>query len=174
MSKKVGGIPSFRYVANGLGAVVLLSEPRHFSPSRGEIPDMKSPRILVVDDSEVGRNLLLGQLAFLHLDAESAESGAQAVQLAATGRFDLILMDIFMPEIDGLEATSRIRALQRRGVRACPIIAVTGGADKHTCITGGLDDFVNKPILLDDLKRVLARWLPSTMYTVDGQLNSTA
>lgn len=123
---------------------------------------MQTPTVLIVDDSEVGRNLLLGQLAFLGLVGEVAASGEEAIAKSRTSSYQLILMDIFMPGIDGMETTSRIRAEYRQaGRRHVPIIAVTGGADRQECLTSGLDDFVNKPILIDDLRRVIARWLPA-------------
>jgi CheY-like chemotaxis protein len=120
---------------------------------------MPKPKVLVVDDSEVGRTLLLGQLSHLGYDAEAVDSGALAVDKAAGGEFGLILMDIFMPGIDGIEATKQIRQQQlTSGMRRIPIIAVSGGADRQSCLAGGLNDFVGKPILLEDLRRVLAQW----------------
>jgi CheY-like chemotaxis protein len=131
---------------------------------------MHRPRVLVVDDSEVGRGLLLGQLSYLGFDAEAVDNGSLAVQKAAEGQFDVILMDIFMPGIDGLEATRRIRQQeQETGSKRKLIIAVTGGADKQTCLDAGLDDYVSKPILLDDVKRVLLRWLSPVRLHTDLQ-----
>jgi CheY-like chemotaxis protein len=113
---------------------------------------------------------LLGQLSYLGFDAEAVDNGSLAVQKAAEGQFDVILMDIFMPGIDGLEATRRIRQQeQETGSKRKLIIAVTGGADKQTCLDAGLDDYVSKPILLDDVKRVLLRWLSPVRLHTDLQ-----
>jgi HPt (histidine-containing phosphotransfer) domain-containing protein len=80
--------------------------------------------------------------------------------------FDLILMDCQMPEMDGFEATAEIRrreAVQTKG-RRIPIIALTAGAvegDREKCLAVGMDDYVTKPFSLDQLERVLRRWLPA-------------
>ncbi|HEY9776872.1 MAG TPA: response regulator [Planktothrix sp.] len=121
---------------------------------------MSKPRVLVVDDSEVGRTLLLSQLSHLGYEAEAADNGVKAVDKVMQGDFSLVLMDIFMPGIDGIEATRQIREYQtQQGKSRIPIVAVTGGADRQACIAGGLDDFVSKPIMLDDLRRVITQWL---------------
>jgi CheY-like chemotaxis protein len=135
---------------------------------------MPKARVLVVDDSEVGRTLLLGQLSHLGYDAEAVESGALAVERVANSNYSLILMDIFMPGLDGIEATRQIRQQQHiSGARRVPIVAVSGGAERQTCLAGGLDDFVSKPILLDDLRRVLVQWLTPTNLRTDNQPNHT-
>ncbi|HEY9717318.1 MAG TPA: response regulator [Trichormus sp.] len=121
---------------------------------------MSRSNILVVDDSEVSRSVLLSQLAYLGFCAEGADNGFVAVEKVTAHSYDLILMDIFMPGIDGIETASRIRSIQRRLERKSPIVAVSGGADKQTCLQSGLDDFMTKPLLLDDLRNLVERWLP--------------
>jgi CheY-like chemotaxis protein len=136
--------------------------------TKQERATMHTPKILIVDDSEVGRNLLLGQIGYLGLAGELAANGEEAISKAKVGQYDLILMDIFMPGIDGIETASRIRAEFRlTGRKHIPILAVTGGADRQLCLTSGLDDYVNKPILIDDLRRVIARWLPGEFAKVE-------
>jgi CheY-like chemotaxis protein len=121
---------------------------------------MSRSNILVVDDSEVSRSVLLSQLAFLGFCAEGADNGFAAVEKVISHSYDLILMDIFMPGIDGIETASRIRSVQNTLERRSPIVAVSGGADKQTCLKSGLDDFMTKPLLLDELRNLVERWLP--------------
>jgi PAS domain S-box-containing protein len=118
-------------------------------------------RVLLVEDNEVNRKVALRLLEKLQLVVEVATNGVEAVQKATTNAYDLILMDCQMPEMDGYEATRRLRA---HGVRT-PIIALTANAlqgDREQCLLAGMDDYLAKPIKLDELKRTLARWLQPT------------
>jgi len=118
-------------------------------------------RVLLVEDNEVNRKVALRLLEKLQLVVEVATNGVEAVQKATTNAYDLILMDCQMPEMDGYEATRRLRA---HGVRT-PIIALTANAlqgDREQCLLAGMDDYLAKPIKPDELKRTLARWLQPT------------
>jgi two-component system sensor histidine kinase/response regulator len=91
-----------------------------------------------------------------------AETGRQAVAAHAQGRFDVILMDVQMPEMNGFEATAAIRAAERASIARTPIIAMTAHAmkgDRERCLAGGMDDYVSKPIspavLFDAIDRVV-------------------
>jgi PAS domain S-box-containing protein len=119
------------------------------------------PRILVADDSEVGRLVLVRTLERLGYDVVAVEDGLQAVEACARGSFAAVLMDARLPVLDGLEATARIRAAESAGVRT-PIVAVTASAldaDRARCREAGMDDFVSKPVALEELQRVLGRWV---------------
>ena len=121
-----------------------------------EIPSGK--RILLVEDNEVNRKVAQRMLNKWQLEVEIAVNGIEAVQKATTAAYDLILMDCQMPEMDGYEATRRLRA---RGVRV-PIIALTANAiegDRQRCLECGMDDYLAKPIKPDELQRILTRWL---------------
>mgnify|MGYP001303913516 CR=1 FL=1 len=106
---------------------------------------MKSKRVLIVEDNDLNRMLfenLIGQL----FSFTSAKNGLEAVDLAETQEFDLILMDIQMPKMDGITAMKKIRQGHNP---ACPILAVTAYAeesDRHNFLEQGFDDFVTKPI----------------------------
>jgi len=89
---------------------------------------------------------------------EIASNGAEAVAAVARGRFDVVLMDCLMPELDGYEATTRIRAAERGG--RLPIVALTASAtvdDRERCLAAGMDDFISKPVRLAELAGALAR-----------------
>jgi len=129
-------------------------------------------KILIVDDSEVGRNLLVSQATFLGMASVAVESGALALEKLQSEEFDLILMDIFMPGLDGIETTAQIREYERNhNLIHTPIIASTGGAEKQDCLNAGLDDYLRKPIMLEDLRRILTRWLPARLPGVEKQAN---
>jgi two-component system, sensor histidine kinase and response regulator len=91
------------------------------------------------------------------------ENGLQAVAAAATGNYDLVLMDMRMPEMDGLAATRAIRQAERAGGGRIVVVALTANVlegDREACIAAGMDDFLAKPLALDMLRVMLERWLP--------------
>jgi CheY-like chemotaxis protein len=88
------------------------------------------------------------------------DNGAAAVAAAAAGGFDVILMDVQMPEMNGLEATAAIRARERQTGAHTPIIAMTAHAmqgDRERCLEAGMDGYISKPISTEQLRRVLAQ-----------------
>jgi CheY-like chemotaxis protein len=103
-------------------------------------------------------------LRALGLSSRSAADGAQALQACAAAPPRLVLMDLQMPVMDGLTATRMLRDHQRRGdLPGFPIIALTAhamGSDAQACHDAGMDAFLTKPLLLDTLRRELARWCP--------------
>jgi CheY-like chemotaxis protein len=102
------------------------------------------------------------QLEALGYAPAIAENGAQAVAAVAGARYDLILMDMRMPEMDGLEATRAIRVLERRRGGRAVIVGLTANvlaADRSACMEAGMDDFLGKPFQLDALRAVLEGWL---------------
>jgi PAS domain S-box-containing protein len=119
-------------------------------------------RVLLVEDDEINRQVAQAILEKSGIDVAVARNGREAVALAITGRFDLVLMDIQMPEMDGVEATRRIR--EHAGFRSLPIIAITASAtndERDLSIAAGMDDHVAKPIDLNRLFTILSRWLTS-------------
>jgi CheY-like chemotaxis protein len=112
--------------------------------------------VLVAEDDVVNRELLLRMLAMLGCRAAAVASGREAVEAVARGGFDLVLMDVQMPDMDGLEAASEIR---RRGTdRALAIIGITADAMtgyRERCLAAGMDDYLAKPVKLAALKEKL-------------------
>ncbi|MCF8198697.1 MAG: PAS domain S-box protein [Sulfuritalea sp.] len=116
--------------------------------------------ILVVDDEPINREIARLQLEDAGLKVDVAEDGADAIAMAPEAAYDAILMDMQMPNVDGLEATKLIRELP--GYRHTPIIAMTANAfveDKARCMTAGMDDFLIKPVDPELLLSTLLRWL---------------
>ncbi len=120
--------------------------------------------VLIVEDSETNRHVGLGLLTSLGIDPEIAVDGEDALEKMHKKRYDLVLMDIQMPKMDGLEATRKIRHLEQRQKRTpMPIIAMTANAlprDRRDCSEAGMDDHLPKPVRLENLRAVLERWLP--------------
>jgi signal transduction histidine kinase/CheY-like chemotaxis protein len=140
-----------------------LAEHRRSSNERPAAVGPREPRlglcVLVAEDNPVNWRLLEVQLARLGASAQLAADGARAVELVATQRFDCVLMDCQMPDVDGFEATRRIRALGGDGARV-PIVALTANAltgDRDRCLAAGMDGYLAKPVRREELAEMLAR-----------------
>ena len=131
-------------------------------------------RVLVAEDNQVNQMVTVGYLKKLGLSADLAENGEQALAAyqRCAGDYDLVLMDLDMPEMDGIEATRRIRALERaRGWRRCPVLALSvhvlpevGGQAREA----GMDGQLIKPVSLDRLSRTLAGQVPGLVMASDA------
>jgi len=122
--------------------------------------DHAGARVLLAEDNLVGQEVMGELLASVGLAVDIAATGAQAVQRAREARYDLVLMDMQMPEMDGIEATKLIRALP--GYRGVPIVAVTANAfgdDRAACLAAGMNDHLGKPVDPGTLYATLLRWL---------------
>lgn len=110
------------------------------------------PRILLVEDNEMNRDMLSRRLARKGFEVVMAVDGAAGVEMALASHYDVILMDMSLPEIDGWEATRRIR--EAEGATRVPIIALTAHAmsgDREKAMAAGCDDYDTKPVELERL-----------------------
>jgi two-component system sensor histidine kinase/response regulator len=124
----------------------------------------RGARVLLAEDNAVNREVALALLADTGLQVDTAHDGTQALAMAGARRYDLILMDMQMPEMDGLAATRALRATDHG--RDVPIVALTAnafGEDRAACLAAGMDDHLAKPVEPRDLYRMLRRWLPEKM-----------
>jgi signal transduction histidine kinase/CheY-like chemotaxis protein len=125
--------------------------------------DFSGHSVLLAEDVEINREIVLALLEPTQLIVECAENGLQAVQMftEAPNKYSLILMDVQMPEIDGCEATRRIRALGGRGVEV-PIVAMTANVfreDVERCINAGMSNHIGKPLDFNEVLTILRKYL---------------
>ena len=139
-------------------------------PSEGtleqiEEADYSDKRILVVEDNDLNREIATEILSMTGAMVETAENGKEAVdmvQASGSGYYDLILMDLQMPVMNGYEATTALRAMEREDARKIPIVAMTANAfleDIQQSKACGMNEHMSKPLDIDQLQRMLARWL---------------
>ena len=114
-------------------------------------------RVLVVEDSLVNQKMLTALLAQRDCTIEVALDGQEALNILVASQFDLILMDVQMPIMDGLTATRLIRQQEAAAGRHTTIVAVTAGVDRQECLDAGMDDHVSKPIRPAVLDELLSR-----------------
>jgi CheY-like chemotaxis protein len=132
--------------------------PKQHSPGAPAARSHSTKRkVLLVEDNAVNQMLALGMLQKLGTHADLAVDGAEALELVREGNYDVILMDMQMPRMDGLTATRAIRAMP--GIRQPRIVALTANAmdsDRSACLAAGMDDFLSKPFKMGELEDKLA------------------
>ncbi|MCB0040714.1 MAG: response regulator, partial [Caldilinea sp.] len=129
------------------------------------LPSLQGVRILLAEDNAVNQKLALRLLSKHGFDVAVVSTGQQALDALANDRFDLVLMDVQMPELDGLEATRRLRQRERDAGGHIPVIAMTAHAmmgDRERCLAAGMDGYVTKPIQIETLLATIGDSLPST------------
>jgi two-component system sensor histidine kinase/response regulator len=122
-------------------------------------------RVLLAEDNPVNQDVASELLRMIGIEVEVAGTGTAAVEMAQRTRYDLILMDVQMPEMDGLDATRAIRKLP--GMAGLPIIAMTANAfaeDREACLAAGMNDHIGKPVSPNELYRTLGRWLANGSF----------
>ncbi|MCA2980325.1 MAG: response regulator [Myxococcaceae bacterium] len=156
--------------AEGRGSAftVTLPAPRTSERARGssgrlgEVPagGFGALTVLLAEDNPINERVAKRLLEHLGVKASVARNGREAVEAVERGRFDLVLMDMQMPELDGLEATRAVKARHGAAVRVVAMTANAMPEDKARAKEAGCDDFLAKPVRLDDLERVLSRAKP--------------
>jgi len=132
------------------------------APPLTDLASVRGSDILLVEDNELNQEVALGLLREAGMEATAAENGRAAIDLLTRHAFDLVLMDVQMPVLDGVEATREIRRNPKWA--SLPIIAMTANAmdqDRSACLAAGMNDFVSKPIDPPLLWDALRRWLPA-------------
>ncbi len=125
--------------------------------------DLKDARILLAEDNIINQKIVLLSLQKVVREIDVAINGKEALELFGVKQYDLILMDIMMPVMDGIVATKKIREIESTGERHIPIIAVTANAlagDRENCLAAGVDDYIAKPftaeLLINKMRNLLA------------------
>lgn len=125
-------------------------------------------KVLVVEDYVINQQTTKGLLELMNCEVDIAESGEDALEKIKNENYDLIIMDIQMPDMDGYEATQKIRD-NEGNKKHTPIIALTANVmegDQEKCIEAGMDDYLSKPIRGAELERMLLKYL--TEQAVEG------
>ncbi len=150
-------------------SVVLTEEKDKTPPSlvtRHSIREMRrgNVRILLAEDNITNQLVALGMLKKIGLSADAVKDGKEALKALELAQYDLVLMDVQMPEMDGLEATRIIRDpgsnTKNRDVPVIAMTAHTGQDDRNKCIEAGMNDYLSKPVNPKDLASILEKWLP--------------
>jgi two-component system sensor histidine kinase/response regulator len=145
-------------IAAAIGAATTGEQPRS-----GDADSSRPLRILLAEDSPANQQLALGVLRKWGHTLQIANNGVEAIAAFEAGTFDVILMDVQMPGMDGFQATVRIREIEQRQGGHTPIIAMTAHAmkgDRENCVLAGMDDYVAKPIRWPELRKALDRTVP--------------
>lgn len=174
-SQRCADVGMAGYIAKPIRAADLLDTLREVLAARSDQPeDAKDHglghgklRVMLVDDNRVDRRLGTRLLQKRGHDVVSVEDGASAVDLSCREPFDLILMDVEMPQMDGLEATRQIRAREKETGRTVPIIALTAHDMKGRCAEVGMDDYVTKPVDAHEVNEVIARHVATREVEMD-------
>jgi PAS domain S-box-containing protein len=165
LTKPVKQSELFDTVAAVMGLAAPPGEKAARSAGETSVPAQprRSLRVLLAEDSLVNQKLAVAVMERWGHTVTVAANGKEAVDAWAVGRFDVILMDVEMPEMDGLQATAAIRQQERGLDRHIPIIAMTAHAmtgDRERCLAAGMDDYVSKPVRKRQLHEALVGFFP--------------
>ncbi len=145
---------TIQFTSGATDALVLKTTTNNISPSAEDKPGGKLLHILLVEDEYINRTLAVTMLEREGWQVTAAENGLQALNILQNTSFDLILMDIQMPDMDGYETTKAIRLSEKITGRHIPIIAMTAHAiedNREKCLAAGMDGYIAKPIRLDTI-----------------------
>jgi len=163
-------------IIHGLGERGLPDSPFSLFPDIGTEPFLRHLNILLVEDNEVNRRVATRLLEREGHHITCATDGRKAVDMNQQRAFDLVLMDLQMPEMDGFQATHAIRAWEESRDRHVPIIAMTANAmkgDRELCLEAGMDGYVSKPVNMVELRRQINTVLRRPVIDREKNLSST-
>ena len=158
------------YLTKPIGQAELRDAVTQILGARNELVDVPSPsrrsssdelpllHVLVAEDNPINQRVAIGLLEKRNYQVDVAGNGREALEKFGAGAFDLVIMDVQMPEMDGFEATSAIREAEKSTGRHVPIIAITASAikgDQERCLAAGMDSYISKPIHPEDLYRTI-------------------
>ncbi len=132
---------------------------------------LSGTKMLVVDDNEINRLIAQSVVELYGGVVDSASSGLEAVEMIKWHEYDLVFMDHMMPEVDGVDATRMIRALEGQRFKKMPIVALTAnviGDVRNMFIESGMNDFLAKPLDVQELERVFKEWLPREKWRLEA------
>ncbi|MEC5388008.1 response regulator [Uliginosibacterium sp. H3] len=140
------------------------ARPRDSSRMRplGDYTNLRGKRVLLVEDNEINQEVAQDLLGIAGMHITTAADGLEAIQRIHREPFDIVLMDMHMPILNGLDATRRIRS--HEGFSRLPILALTANAlsgDRERCLEAGMNDYITKPIDPEQMYATIARWLPA-------------
>jgi PAS domain S-box-containing protein len=149
--------------ANGM---VFQNKTAHFAETMA--------RVLLAEDNATNQQVAAGMIKKLGLAIDTVSNGKEAVKALGTIRYDLVLMDVQMPEMDGFEATTYIRdPISLIIDHSIPVIAMTANAldgDREKCLHAGMNDYISKPITMDALIQTLKKWLPDSLMKSNASI----
>jgi PAS domain S-box-containing protein len=166
----VGAIPVTSLAASSVPKAHAPTPPATSPPTAGSLANLtaalhgRKHRILLAEDNEINQRITVRLLEKMGLVVDAVVNGRLAVEALNKKKYDLILMDCQMPEMDGFEATAMIRNRERNSKRT-PICALTANAmegDRERCLAAGMDDYMSKPVSLEKLQEAIGRWIPDT------------
>jgi CheY-like chemotaxis protein/HPt (histidine-containing phosphotransfer) domain-containing protein len=168
LTKPIGLAPLIESLAVATGKAPKTDAPTDLTSRHGRtaLAARQPLRILVADDNHINQKVAVSLLENLGHRADVVANGHEAIKAYRLVPYDMILMDVQMPEMDGLETSRKIRALEKTKNRHTPIIAMTAHArkeDQEKCLAAGMDDYVSKPVNPRELKAAIARRTAATM-----------
>ncbi len=141
--------------------------------SAGDLSLLRRARILIAEDNSTNQKVLVRILAKLGYPGDVVSNGEAAARAMETMPYDLVLMDVQMPGVDGLQATALIREMEKKRGGHVPIVAVTGHAladDRDRCLRSGMDDYITKPVQPSEISRIIGKYLTEEQIVQQKQV----
>ena len=175
MIKPIGRTELLAAILKALGLAKPVASPE--AVAQVTPPPQRSLQILVAEDNPVNQKLAVAMLKKIGHQVTLASNGTDAIAKWEQSRFDLIFMDVQMPEMDGFEATRQIRSRENGKKSHIPIVAMTANAlhgDREKCVALGMDDYVSKPISRRALAEAIERVAPAASPAEDGETTAVS